>query len=185
MEPVSTQCSPTEPLVETIPRSDNAEINRLTLELLVPKTKYKRYLATHDPKLYEKTREKEQQYLRHKKEIQMLTQQLLEQNGNKNKSNTKCGTLPSAHAEMAISKRIQELFDAYVDACISHFENLHQMKEPQNDWEEHAEERETEQEETMFANCDAPHHPAKTPEPQRTKSTVPFYGMNMFMKKGR
>jgi hypothetical protein len=175
MEPSSSSSAETtETYVETLPVSDNAEINRLTLELLVSKNKYNRYLAVRDPKLYEKAQQKEQKFLRYQRDIQLLTQQLLIQTGK-----TSC---LSSDGNIFVSKRIQELFNAYMDACITHFDNLQQMTEHREEWEEHAEEREAEEEETMFAHCDSP-HPIKVPASQRPKSTVPYYGLNMFMKR--
>ena len=146
------------------------DVNRITMELLVPKTKYKRHLALCDPKQLEKTQQKEQQRLRHRAEIQTLTRQLMDQ---------AMGKQSLTNTEMAVSKQIQDLFDAYMDACSTHFENRAQMMEPREDWKD---EREEEQEEVMFAHCVSP-HPVKVPVSERPKMTTPYYGMNMFMKR--
>jgi hypothetical protein len=147
----------------------NTDINRLTLELLVSNTKYKRHLAVCDPKLFETTQQKERQRLKYKSEIQALTRQLLDQ---------ATGKLSTTSPEIVVSKRIQHLFDTYMDECSTHFENMSQMTEPREEWEEYTEE----QDETIFAHCDTP-HPVKMPAAERAKSATPYYGMNMFMKR--
>lgn len=171
LEPISTETQPSSPPLAYM--STNDEINRITLELLVSKTKYKRHLAVCDPKLLEKSQQKEQQRLRHRAEIQSLTRQLMDQ---------AMGKQSLTNTEMDVSKRIQDLFDAYVDACSAHFENRAQMMEPREEWEDERDmERDAEKEEVMFAHCDTP--PPTKSASERPKLTTPYYGMNMFMKR--
>jgi hypothetical protein len=110
----------------------NADIDKLTLELLVNKTKLQSYLAKTNPDEYERLKEKQTLYQKHKSQIESFTHQLLEQH-----------TRP--HQPLLVNREIQSVFDEYIRLCIQHFEMFDDNCE---------EEREEEDEDMLFGNMD-------------------------------
>ena len=85
-------------------------IDRMTLELLVPKSHYRKYLEKTDPAEYEKKREKYERFLKYRNRIGALTKELL------NDYSVSGNSMHLGNTE------IQELFAAFLDKCISFFE---------------------------------------------------------------
>jgi hypothetical protein len=134
-------------------------IDQLTLELLVNKQKYKSYLAKNDQSQFEKLQQKQSSYQRHMNKIEHMTQQLF-------------SNYMYPKSKFVVSKKIQDIFDAYIDECICHFDRQQELER-----EIHNEDN-FEKEETLFEYCDI----EAPPETSSSKNVLPYYTMDMFMK---
>jgi hypothetical protein len=95
--------------------SQNEHIDKLTLELLLNKNHYSKYLSKTDPEKYEKHKEFKAKLRKHSVDIVDITSQLIEN--------------PSS----APTSDIQECFDNYAKSMLRYFE----MKELENTSECH------------------------------------------------
>jgi hypothetical protein len=119
--------------------SSNADIDKLTLELLVNKSKLQNYLAKSNPNEYKQMMERQQLYLKHKRRIETFTEQLLQQHTRSNQP-------------MLVSKDIQSVFDAFIDKCIYYFEKLTDIEtEDSHTYYENSDDDNTD--DVMFENC--------------------------------
>jgi hypothetical protein len=112
----------------------NADIDKLTLELLVNKSKLQSYLAKTNPDEYERLKEKQALYQKHKSQIESFTHQLLEQH-------------TRSQQPLLVNREIQSVFDEYIQLCIQHFERFG------DDCEE---ERGEDDDDVLFGNMDKP-----------------------------
>lgn len=151
------------------PPSTQENIDKLTLELLVNKNKYKHYLAKKDKNQYDELLKKQQLYQKYSSSIYHLTKELLQQH-------------TSTTTKTLVGKNIQDAFDIYIQECITHFTHLEELASSEN--EKHfgyGEEDEIEKEDVMFGNI--VDEPFPSPNTQIKTHTIPYYNMNMFMVK--
>ena len=78
-------------------------IDKMTLELLMNKTQYKKYVSKTDPKKYQEIREHLKNVEKYKKDILGMTQDLLQ------------------NPEKQINTEINNIFDSYIKSLISYF----------------------------------------------------------------
>jgi hypothetical protein len=121
----------TEPNEETnmIQKSTNQHVDKLTLELLINKSQYNKYLSKSDPKMYEENMDHHRKINKYKEKILKIT------NDYCNNPNTQ------------ITTHVDDTFNDYVRSCIQYFE----MKELENiddSSSNHADE------DTLFMNID-------------------------------
>jgi hypothetical protein len=83
--------------------NSNAFVDKITLELLMNKNHYRRYIAKTDPNQYDEMQEHLQTVSKHRNSILQITTDLL---NNPNKQ---------------ITTEVNEIFDAYVKTLIRHF----------------------------------------------------------------
>ena len=149
------------------PPSTQENIDKLTLELLINKNKYKHYLAKKDKNQYDELLKKQQLYQKYSLSISQLTKELLHQ-------------YTSTSTKTLVGKNIQDAFDVYIQECISHFTHLEELSSLQNE-KYYGEEDEMEKEEVLFGNM--VDDPFPSPNTQIKTHTIPYYNMNMFMVK--
>jgi hypothetical protein len=107
-----------EPLLEnTNDGTKNEYIDKLTMELLLNKNHYSKYLAKTDPKKHDQFQEYKSKLRKYSVDIMDLTSQLIE------------------NPKSAPSLDIDESFDAYVKSILRHFE-LKELENPQDKKEE-------------------------------------------------
>lgn len=111
-----------EPLLETpkeVPKDGpkNEYIDKLTMELLLNKNHYSKYLAKTDPKKHNQFQEYKSKLRKYSIEIMDITSQLIE------------------NPKSAPSLDIDESFDAYVKSILRHFE-LKELENTQDKKEE-------------------------------------------------
>jgi hypothetical protein len=117
-----------EPLLETPKEvSKNEYIDKLTMELLLNKNHYSKYLAKTDPKKHDQFQEYKSKLRKYSVEIMDITSQLIE------------------NPKSAPSLDIDDSFDAYVKSILRHFE----LKELENH------EDKNEDEDMLFGELDA------------------------------
>lgn len=145
---------------ETPTTKSTYNIDQLTLELLVNKQKYKSYLAKNDYVQSANFQQKQASYQKYMNRIEHLTQQLF--------SNYMYPT-----SKLVVSKKIQDIFDAYIDECICHFDRQYELEKEVPDYE-----NETDKDYNLFEYCDIEAPSLETP----SKTVLPYYTMNMFMK---
>ena len=130
----------TEPNEETnmIQKSTNQHVDKLTLELLINKSQYNKYLSKSDPKTYEENMDHHRKINKYKEKIMKIT------NDYCNNPNTQ------------ITTHLDDMFNDYVRSCIQYFE----MKELENidDSSSNAAD-----EDTLFMNIDEKDDNAKEP----------------------
>ena len=109
----------------------NEIIDKLTLELLINKNQYNKYLSQTNPEKYKQHREHLDKIAKYSGKIYSMFSQLLE------------------NPEKQITTKINESFDHFVRTCINHFE----MKEL--DYKTSFEkEEEDDVDDVMFGNCE-------------------------------
>ena len=133
------------------------DIDKLTLELLINKSQYKKYLSKADPEKYKSNQEHLEKISKYRRKILDVFSQLLED------------------PDKQITTSLNEDFDHFVKSCISHFE----MKELENHGN-HFEKEEEEDDEVMFGNCDEKNDLIE-PDISKSKS---FWGKSI-VKKGQ
>jgi hypothetical protein len=107
----------------------NEYIDKLTMELLLNKNHYAKYLANTDPKKHDEYKTFKSNLRKHSVDIIDITSQMLE------------------NPKVALSADIEESFDAYVKSLLRHFE----LKEIENPIKE-----ETQDEDVLFGEIDEP-----------------------------
>jgi hypothetical protein len=107
----------------------NEYIDKITLELLINKNQYNKYLSKNDPKKYEENQHHLQKVQKYKDKIMKLTDDLCK--------NTK----------KQYNNEVHDIFDQYVKTCIRFFE----MKELENDSEY---ENKSDEDDVLFGNCE-------------------------------
>ena len=108
----------------------NEFIDKITLELLINKNQYNKYLSKTDPKKYEENQHHFQKIQKYKDKIMKLTDDLCK--------NTK----------KQYNNEVHDIFDQYVRTCIRYFE----MKELEND-SEHGNQSDND-DDVLFGKCD-------------------------------
>jgi hypothetical protein len=109
----------------------NESIDKLTLELLINKNQYNKYLSQTNPEKYKQHREHLDKIAKYKGKINSMFSQLME------------------NPEKQITTNINEDFDHFVRTCINHFE----MKEL--DYQTSHEKEVEDDDDTMFGNCES------------------------------
>jgi len=165
-------------------------IDKLTLELLINKQHYSKYLSKTDPKKHDEYKIYKQKLRKYSVDIIDITSQLIE------------------NPKTLFSTEIEESFDAYVKSIFKHFE-IKEL-EKANEYNQH--EYKNEDEDVMFGNCDNLLQKKEETEYEenietndndnneqspimksfwgkekviKTNSILPHYNMNMFQKKSR
>lgn len=159
-------------------------IDKLTLELLINKQHYSKYLSKTDPKKHNEYKEYKSKLRKYSVDIVDITSQLIE------------------NPKTMFSAEIEETFDAYVKSIFKHFEmkELEKANEYNNDYK-------NEDEDIMFGNCDnllqkQEHHENQENNEEENQeqspmmksfwgkekvikknSILPHYDMNMFQRK--
>ena len=107
-------------------------IDKLTLELLINKQHYSKYLSKTDPKKHDEYKTYKSKLRKYSVDIIDITSQLIE------------------NPKTLFSTEIEETFDAYVKSIFKHFEmkELEKANEYNNDYYKN------EDEDVMFGNCD-------------------------------
>jgi hypothetical protein len=107
-------------------------IDKLTLELLINKQHYSKYLSKTDPKKHDEYKEYKSKLRKYSVDIVDITSQLIE------------------NPKTMFSSEIEETFDAYVKSIFKYFEmkELEKANEYNNDYK-------NEDEDVMFGNCDS------------------------------
>ena len=103
-------------------------IDKITLELLMNKTQYNKYLSIKDPSKYEELKEYQEKVSKYRDIIMQITDEYLD---DRNKQN---------------STELDEAFSNYVKSCIRFIEMKKLEEEPKY-------EKDTE-EDVMFGNCE-------------------------------
>ena len=109
----------------------NEAIDKLTLELLINKNQYNKYLSQTNPEKYKQHREHLDKVSKYRGKIMAMFSQLIE------------------NPEKQITTKINESFDHFVRTCINHFE----MKEL--DYQTSHEKEVEDEDDTMFGNCES------------------------------
>lgn len=107
-------------------------IDKLTLELLINKQHYSKYLSKTNPKKHDEYKEYKSKLRKYSVDIVDMTSQLID------------------NPKTMFSAEIEETFDAYVKSIFKHFE----LKELENSNEYNHESYKNEDEDVMFGNCD-------------------------------
>lgn len=163
-------------------------IDKLTLELLINKQHYSKYLSKTDPKKHDEYKEYKSKLRKNSVDIIDITSQLIE------------------NPKTMFSSEIEETFDAYVKSIFKYFEikELEKANEYNNDYYKN------DDEDVMFGNCDnllqkkQETNDQENTETNDTESTeqspmmksfwgkdkvikknsvIPHYDMNMFQRK--
>jgi hypothetical protein len=108
--------------VPTQPPNTNEYIDKITLELLINKNQYNKYMATADPEKYKKISEFSAKLLKYQNKIMALTEEYC--------SSTK----------VQKNNEMDEMFNNYARACIRYFEMKELEKSGENGYFEDAEE---------------------------------------------
>ena len=108
----------------------NESIDKLTLELLINKNQYNKYLSQTNPEKYKQHREHLDKISKYRGKIHSMFSQLLE------------------NPEKQITTKINESFDHFVRTCMNHFE----MKEL--DYKTSFEKEEEDDDDVLFGNCE-------------------------------
>ena len=165
-------------------------IDKLTLELLINKQHYSKYLSKTNPKKHDEYKEYKSKLRKYSVDIVDITSQLIE------------------NPKTMFSAEIKETFDAYVKSIFKHFE----LKELEKSNEYNYDNNKNEDEDVMFGNCDnnlmqnkqsneyEENTEQDTDETDQSpmmksfwgkekvvkqKGKIPYYDMNMFHKKSR
>jgi len=109
----------------------NEDIDKLTLELLINKNQYKKYLSQTNPEKYKQHREHLDKISKYRGKIMSMFSQLIE------------------NPEKQITNKINESFDNFVRTCINHFE----MKEL--DYQTSHEKEVEDDDDVMFGKCES------------------------------
>jgi len=117
----------------------NESIDKLTLELLINKNQYNKYLSQTNPEKYKQHREHLDKIAKYRGKIMAMFSQLLE------------------NPEKQITTTINEDFDHFVRTCINHFE----MKEL--DYQTSHEKELEEYDDVLFGNCESISNNEKEP----------------------
>jgi hypothetical protein len=124
------------------PREPVSSIDDITLELLINKNRYQRYLSKKDPEKYKEIQEYYAKVKLYSDDIQYITNKLIE------------------NPKTAFSVDITEFFERFTKSCIQYLEN----KELENrEWETKEFTATEEEEENLFQNMDM-----KEPEPSKS-----------------
>ena len=118
--------------ITTLYMQSNEDIDKLTLELLINKNQYNKYLSQTNPEKYKQHREHLDKIAKYRGKIHSMFSQLME------------------NPEKQITTNINEDFDHFVRTCINHFE----MKELEYQTS-HEKEAEDDDDDTMFGNCES------------------------------
>jgi len=165
-------------------------IDKLTLELLINKQHYSKYLSKTDPKKHDEYKEYKSKLRKYSVDIIDITSQLIE------------------NPKKMFSSEIEETFDAYIKSIFKHFE-LKEL-EKSNEYNHNGYKNEDD-DDVLFGNCDNnllqgrenaqednPENEADTEEQDsspmmksfwgkekviKQSSSIPYYDMNMFHKK--
>ncbi len=108
------------------------DIDKLTLELLTNKTQYKKYLAKTDPEKHRASQEYLEKIEKYRYKIQSMFTQLLDD------------------PDKQITHEISEDFHSFVKTAIHHFE----MKELERETDIYSYDKNREDEDVLFGNCD-------------------------------
>jgi hypothetical protein len=109
----------------------NEDIDKLTLELLINKNQYNKYLSQTNPEKYKQHREHLDKIAKYRGKIHSMFSQLLE------------------NPDKQITTNVNEDFDHFVRTCINHFE----MKE--FDYQTSHEKEVEDDDDVMFGNCES------------------------------
>lgn len=109
----------------------NQDIDKLTLELLINKNQYNKYLSQTNPEKYKQHREHLDKISKYRGKIHSMFSQLME------------------NPEKQITTKINESFDHFVRTCINHFE----MKEL--DYQTSHEKEVEDDDDVLFGNCES------------------------------
>jgi hypothetical protein len=109
----------------------NESIDKLTLELLINKNQYNKYLSQTNPEKYKQHREHLDKIAKYNGKIHSMFSQLME------------------NPEKQITTKINESFDHFVRTCINHFE----MKEL--DYQTSHEKEIEDDDDVLFGNCES------------------------------
>jgi hypothetical protein len=109
----------------------NEDIDKLTLELLINKNQYKKYLSQTNPEKYKQHREHLDKISKYRGKIMSMFSQLIE------------------NPDKQITTNINEDFDHFVRTCINHFE----MKEL--DYQTSHEKEVEDDDDVMFGKCES------------------------------
>jgi len=166
-------------------------IDKLTLELLINKQHYSKYLSKTDPKKHDEYKEYKSKLRKYSVDIIDITSQLIE------------------NPKKMFSAEIEETFDAYVKSIFKHFE-LKEL-EKSNEYNHNGYKNEDD-EDVLFGNCDNllqnkqsneyeeenteqdTERPDQSPMMKsfwgkekviKQSISIPYYDMNMFHKKSR
>lgn len=90
-------------------------IDKMTMELLMNKSKYNKYIAKNDPKKYDEQQKEIEKIHKYANRIRMLTQELLED------------------PHKPVQNNVNECFMNYVKSCIYHFETKDYEKKGEKD----------------------------------------------------
>jgi hypothetical protein len=106
------------------------DIDKLTLELLINKNQYKKYLSKTDPEKFKTTQEHLEKINKYRGKIMTMFSQLLD------------------NPEKQITTSINEDFDHFVKTCICHFEMKEIEKQDNYSYEKE------DDEDMLFGNCE-------------------------------
>jgi len=152
-------------------------IDKLTLELLINKNHYSKYLSKTDPKKHDEYKEYKSKLRKYSVDIIDMTSQLIE------------------NPKTMFSAEIEETFDAYIKSIFKHFE-LKELEQA-NEYNQHKEDTD---EDILFGNCDNSPVQENNEDEQQENSpmmksfwskekvikkanTMYHYDMNMFQRK--
>jgi len=161
------ECRDTVPNCDEYPKSNNENIDNLTLELLINKNRYQKYLSKKDPEKYREYQEYYSKLKLYMDEIIQLTVEMAE------------------NPKTNISLDISETFDKYAKSCIKYLE----MKEMENKNEKnfYKSDETEEDDDSLFGNIDVPREPESSKslwgESIVKKNNINAFTMDMFINK--
>ena len=117
----------------------NEDIDKLTLELLINKNQYNKYLSQTNPEKYKQHREHLDKITKYRGKIHSMFSQLME------------------NPEKQITNQLNESFDHFVRTCMNHFE----MKEL--DYQTSQEKEVEDDDDVLFGNCESISNNEKEP----------------------
>lgn len=123
---------------DNLPSTSNAEIDKWTLELLINKSQYSKYLSKTDPSKYKKHQEHLMKIELYLEKIMELTHDLLE------------------NPEKQVTTDINSSFEEYIKTCIHYFEMKEYEEKCSQSENQGEEEDDKDNDDMMFGKIDEP-----------------------------
>ena len=157
------------------PEERQSQIDQLTLELMMNKTKYRKYLEKSNSGEYEKKREGYDRFLKYKNRIRALWEDLLNDYS------------VSGNSPYLGNGAVQEVFDAFIEKSVDFFESR------EKEWFSRGSDADADADEDLFSRIDPPD--SKTRERRESDACIysapfvnhyrpgnSFWGKNVFKR---
>ena len=127
------------------------EIDKLTLELLINKSQYNKYLSKHDPKKYKEQQEFLDKVLHYKSKIMSLTNDFIES------------------PKLQMNNELNEMFYQYMRTCIHYLEMKEMDVKTEEKYQDELHDEYHNEEDVLFSNIIEDNN-TNTNEPEEKKS---------------